>query len=318
MFKQAGGSSHIETVFKSKMSNKCPCGKKKSGLFLQCFNEACEVGWWHAVCCGFNKDVTKKQLEALGHWTCPVCVIDVIQIPGYKFNTTSCDDLVSKFDSQLDNLKNEIADLKVVKEELSNVSKDQNEAKKLWSDIVGSNVSNTESFASTVAKEVIDQSAKAISDRESRENNIIIFNADESTSDQASERKKHDQDIFDNVCKFVNDSIISVKSITRVGKSIMNDDESEPAVKKIRPMKVCFSNSFDKRKFFSCLSKLREAPAELKKVRIQHDLTPQERQKTKELLSKAYEKNQSEAPVDFLYKVRGPPHAIKIVKVYQH
>ena len=299
------------------MSNKCPCGKKKSGLFLQCFNEACEVGWWHAACCGFNKDVTKKQLEALGHWICPCCVIDVIQIPGYKFTATPCDDLVSKFDCQLDNLKTEIADLKAVKEELSNVSKEQNEAKQLWSDIVGSNLNKKESFASTVAKEVIDQSAKAISDRESRENNIIIFNADESKSDQSSERKKHDHNIFDNVCKFVNDSIISVKSINRIGKSL-DDNESEPAVKKIRPMKVCFSNSFDKRKFFSCLSKLKEAPDDLKNIRIQHDLTPEERQKTKELLSKAYEKNQSEAPVGFLYKVRGPPHAIKIVKVYQH
>ena len=310
------------------MSTKCPCGKKKSGLFLQCFNEKCEVGWWHATCCGFNKDVTKKQLESLGHWTCPCCVIDVIQIPGYKIGTTSCDDLVSKIDTQLEDLKCEIADLKAVKTELSNISKEQSEAKKLWSDIVGNKQSKNESFASTVAKEVIDRSAKAVSERESRENNIIVFNADESDSDQVSERKKHDQSIFDNVCKFINNgAIIPIKSISRVGRKITeenpsvadtsDDVESVPAVvKKIRPMKVCFSNSFDKRKFFSSLSKLKEAPVDLENIRIQHDLSPEEREKTKQLLAEAYAKNQTEEPVGFLYKVRGPPNAIRIVKVY--
>ena len=309
------------------MSNKCPCGKKKSGLlFLQCFNESCEIGWWHAACCGFNKDVTKKQLEALGHWICPCCVIDAIQIPGYKLSTTSCDDLVSKLDNQLEDLKSEIADLKAVKQEFSNISKKQNETKKLWSDIVGSDRSGKENFASTIAKEVIDQSARVTSDRESRENNIIIFNAEESSSDQGSERKKHDQKIFSDICTFINESAIPVKSVSRIGKPVEKqsvvksdtDAETVPAVhNKIRPIKVCFSNSFDKRKFFSRLSKLKEAPADLKDIRVQHDLSPEQRKTTKKLLAEAYERNQTEAPVNFLYKVRGPPHALKIMKVYQ-
>ena len=51
-------------------------------------------------------------------------------------------------------------------------------------------------------------------------------------------------------------------------------------------------------------------------IKIQHDLTVEERKITKDLLSEAYNKNQTESPVDFLYKVRGPPHALKVVKVF--
>ena len=78
-------------------------------------------------------------------------------------------------------------------------------------------------------------------------------------------------------------------------------------------MKVCFSNSLDKRKFYSSLSKLKEAPADLENIRIQHDLSPEEREKTKQLLAEAYAKNQTEEPVGFLYKVRGPPNAIRML-----
>ena len=82
-------------------------------------------------------------------------------------------------------------------------------------------------------------------------------------------------------------------------------------------MKVSFVDAFDKRKFLTNLSKLKDAPAELTSLRIQHDLNKDERETTKRLLAAAYEKNQNEKPSNFLYKVRGPPYALKIVKVYQ-
>ena len=235
---------------------------------------------------------------------------------------------MSKLDNQLEDLKTEIADLKAVKQEFANMNKEQNKTSKLWSDIVNGDGSGKEAFASTIAKQVVDQSARVTTDRESRENNVIIFNAEESSSDQGPERKKHDEKIFEDLCTFINETPISVKSVRRIGKleekqSITENDtdaeaeEASATQNKVRPIKVCFSNSFDKRKFFSRLSKLKEAPAGLKDIRVQHDLSPEQREATKKLLSEAYAKNQSEAPLNFLYKVRGPPHALKIVKVYQ-
>ena len=47
---------------------------------------------------------------------------------------------VSKIDEQLENLKSEISDLKDIKQEIAEVMKENEEAKKLWSDIVKSGV----------------------------------------------------------------------------------------------------------------------------------------------------------------------------------
>ena len=82
-------------------------------------------------------------------------------------------------------------------------------------------------------------------------------------------------------------------------------------------MKVCFTSNFDKRKFLSSLHKLDDASRDLKQVSVKHDFSPDERQRSKELFAEAQAKNQAENPADFLYKVRGPPHALKIVKVYK-
>ena len=102
-----------------------------------------------------------------------------------------------------------------------------------------------------------------------------------------------------------------INKIVRLGKKV-NDDENP----KIRPIKISFSTAFDKRNFLSNLYKLRDAREELKEVRIQQDLSPNERELTKSLLAEAYNKNQTENPNNFLYKVRGPPQAPRIVKVY--
>ena len=63
------------------------------------------------------------------------------------------------------------------------------------------------------------------------------------------------------------------------------------------------------------LYKMKEAPANLKGIQIRHDLAPDDRTLTKSLLKQAYDKNQSEKPQNFLYKVRGPPQAPRIVKM---
>ena len=72
----------------------------------------------------------------------------------------------------------------------------------------------------------------------------------------------------------------------------------------------------DKRKFLANLSKLKGASDELKAMRVQHDLSPDERETTKNLLAEAYKTNQNEKPNILWYKVRGPPHAQWIVKIF--
>ena len=95
----------------------------------------------------------------------------------------------------------------------------------------------------------------------------------------------------------------------------VNDDNRQC---KPRLLKVCFTDAFSKRKFMANLFRLKEAPAALNGIRIQHDLAPDDRILTKSLLAEAYQKNQTEKPNGFLYKVRGPPQAPQIVKIYQN
>ena len=300
------------------MSNKCPCGKKKQSLLIKCSSKDCTIGWWHSQCAGFTGSMSKKIFEDIGGWSCPVCVMQTINIPWYDYSDASnfIAKVEEKLDEKIEDLKAEIDDLKAVKNEFENIEKAQTTQSRLWSDIVADNqdgVKVRESFVSTMAKQVVNHTNQVIADRDNRENNVILFNAKESNSESSDDRKKHDKGIFDNICQVVVNQLLPIDKIVRLGRKTTDNDGNL----KTRPIKVCFTTGFDKRKFLSNLYKLSDARDELKSIRIQHDLSPDERELTKNLLAEAYNKNQDEKPSNFLYKVRGPPQAPRVVKVYK-
>ena len=191
---------------------------------MKCVNEDCTVVWWHATCAGFNKNVSKKDLEKIGAWTCPCCVVSKLEIGE---NGIDHSEVITKMDQKLDDLNGHIADLQKIKEDLSEISKLQTEGNKLWADVVKSGCPDLEKtnnmsqcFASSVAKEVISQSHHVLHDRENREKNIIIFNAQESDSSAVEERKVHDTELFDKLCNHVIGGRLSIDKITRIGKKI--------------------------------------------------------------------------------------------------
>ena len=65
------------------------------------------------------------------------------------------------------------------------------------------------------------------------------------------------------------------------------------------------------------LAKLKELGAEspFKNVRVNHDLTPEQRAEAKALLKEAYDKNQCNPDSRFLWKVRGPPTNQYLIKI---
>ena len=271
--------------------------------------------------------VTRKQVDAITRWKCPCCVIKSLNVPGYSLNIKcdSCENLVAKVGEQIDHLKSEIGELQDLKRSFAEIETEKFEQQRLWSEVVRSTDGNNKSFTSTLAKELVDESNKLMHDKESREKNVLLFNAEELTSDDGKERKKHDQHVFEVLSKHVVNKVLPTEKMYRIGKRepVNNNDVSNSengdvsSRKKIRPIKVCFLNSFDKRTFLANLYKLKQSSPDLiNNIKIQHDLTVEERKITKDLLSEAYNKNQTESPVDFLYKVRGPPHALKVVKVF--
>lgn len=110
---------------------------------------------------------------------------------------------------------------------------------------------------------------------------------------------------------------IQTTKIVRIGKLKPPSEEAHgESAAQCRPLKVCFNSVDDKRKFLSNLFYLKNATESFKLVQVNHDLTDEDRILTKQLLKEAYDKNQTEKPETFLYKVRGPPGAIKVIKVY--
>ena len=63
---------------------------------------------------------------------------------------------------------------------------------------------------------------------------------------------------------------------------------------------------------------MKTAGEELKRVHVGHNLSSQERDHLNMLLKKAKEKNESENSTEFIYKVRGPPFALKKVSKGSH
>jgi len=60
--------------------------------------------------------------------------------------------------------------------------------------------------------------------------------------------------------------------------------------------------------------KLKDCPAKFRNVVIAHDMTVKERQECRELVDKAKEKTEEDTSGNWVYKVRGPPGQLKIVR----
>ena len=78
---------------------------------------------------------------------------------------------------------------------------------------------------------------------------------------------------------------------------------------------MVFKDLEEKKVFLSSLYKLKAAGEELKRVHVERDLSPQERDHLNIPLKKAQEKNEFENSPDFQYKVRSPPFPSKIVRL---
>ena len=83
-------------------------------------------------------------------------------------------------------------------------------------------------------------------------------------------------------------------------------------------MKISFSNTWHKRTLLSKLYILRDEKfknSPLGKIKVAHDLSPEQREVTKKSVERSVEKKYLENPdVNFLWKVRGRPTDPVLVK----
>jgi hypothetical protein len=77
---------------------------------------------------------------------------------------------------------------------------------------------------------------------------------------------------------------------------------------------IQFREKAIKNQVMESLSKLRQAENKFKNISVTHDLTQQERSECRQLVEEAKKKQQEEQG-EFIYRVRGLPGNLKIIKI---
>ena len=146
---------------------------------------------------------------------------------------------------------------------------------------------------------------KITDDREARQNNVVIFNMkEENEEDEKALNKK-----FEELCTELEAGKKYDVSVERIGrkrdeKIVTSKDRKDLKTKdNIRPIKVKFNSSWDKRVFLSTLRNLKGKEM-YKEVRVAHDMSLVNRAENKRLLQEAYNLNQKEGNSNYEYKVR--------------
>lgn len=159
--------------------------------------------------------------------------------------------------------------------------------------------------------EIAKQRADEEKDRESRGNNIIVYRVpEENVKEVRNEKDKSfclemfNDALGQSVCEG------DIKSMFRLGKR----DDTNPNV---RPLLIQFRERVTKNRVMESLFKLKSASDLYKNVSVTHDLTRSERDACKALIEEAKIK-QSEETGEYLWRVRGLPGQMRVIRLRKH
>lgn len=276
---------------------------------------------------GLRKLLTKKQLQDLGEWTCPICVFKVLSIPvpTSQFSVENLKDKLDLLSVDVKKVKDATDKLLQIEEKLNNVpsvikSSCESFADKVKSSLAEKCVETGQSTTmKTVLRQALNEEKKDNQNVEMRKNNVMVFRLPELEHDNVEERKKHDAASFIEACNEVLDDDLDpshVISARRFGKY----DASKLSTP--RPLMIKLDSNLVKIKIFRNLYKLKNS-TKYKNTRLNHDMTQNEKEMTAQLYKEADQMNKDIADNDgtteeeknFVYRVRGPPWDRKIVSV---
>ena len=319
---------------------------KNSEKAIQC--DRC-LKWVHTKCHGDGDGIpdeiydlySEKKFAKYGfEWSCG-CGDCEEAIPKIQ-NEVSC--LTSKIDVILEEVKT--LSTKQQKLEASNTSISnatesllENQKKYSWAEVTAQG-SQSGGIITALATEAVKTQFQLNQDRQKRENNIMIFGVEENKQGQ-----KNDAALFKELCcetlgfdkcpdveirrigslkpKSVKDGKEEINENKKESKENQDEKQENPVLPQkkprvlSRPVKVCFNTSWEKRKFFTSLYKLKGSKR-FGDISVKHDMNQEDRDKNKALLTEAYNLNQDpKKKSGVTYKVRGPPWAPEIVQVFQ-
>ena len=225
-----------------------------------------------------------------------------------------------KIDKEVESIKVQIVEIKQNFVEFKNneIEEMRNEEAKniLWTDIVKKQVENNMEMVKddlSEVKKVISDTKKEVmevKDKESRRNNIIIYRAIESNSDEKEVRFKHDKDF---ILSLLNEALgldCEVKELVRIlrlGRRVEGE---------CRPILIEFKNHIFKNLVMENVTKLKNSDA-FRNLSLMHDMTKIEREECRKLVSMAKEKEDKEGMGEWIFRVRGSPGNLYIVKLHK-
>ena len=305
----------------SEIGDKLDCGfcnkkVKKSDKGIKC--EICDL-WFHISCekmDGEVYDFLRKRAGDRVHWYCTKC--DKVATKLWT-SVLKIQERVEKLEDRLKNVDEIEKRLEKIENKLETIAEKELkmnvEVEPKWAEIVSRNIDDkmiyiAEDIGKVKAEMKETQEAIAeFEDKKKRKNNIIIFNLPECQQEDGKAREKEDREfcgsLFDEVLQIgYEDGFI--KKIIRLGKR-------EKGV--VRPMLVELSENI-KNLVMENAGKLGKAKGKYKGITLSHDMTKKEREQCKELLQEAKVKNEDSG--DYIFKVRGLPGAMKLIKLKKY
>ena len=147
--------------------------------------------------------------------------------------------------------------------------------------------------------------------KERKKNNIVLHRLAEQGGMQGEERVIEDRKLvlclLNDVLEVPCEEKMDIKNIYRIGK--YKEGEME------RPILIEFRNVTIKNRVMESLSKLRKADEKFKRVSVTHDMTKTEREQCRGMVEECREKQIRETSGNWVYKVRGLPGDMRIIRL---
>ena len=147
-------------------------------------------------------------------------------------------------------------------------------------------------------------------DKLNRKNNIIVYNVPESEATTQLERNKEDKEFCSNLMVEVLRVGFTEGDIVKTLRLGKYQESGKP-----RPLMVKFSDGRVKNLVMEFASRLSQAKDKFAGVTISHDMTVKERELCRKLVAEAKQKQEEDSSGEFLYRVRGLPGQMKVIKI---
>lgn len=194
-------------------------------------------------------------------------------------------------------------------------SKQKTSVEPKWADIVSKEVdTKLDKVTNDVVRvqSVVEETrvrAEEQRERESRVNNIVIYNMEEKRSDNKEEWFKNEK----SSCMHLFNTVLQagvenkdIKKMIRLGARATNTK---------RPLLVQFHERRTKNIVMENLRRLREAQPPFNEIGVNHDMTKSEREEVKKMVKIAEEKEKNEGQGEWIFRVRGSPGNMTVVKL---